>query len=313
MFSPIILFAFNRPLHTYKTLKSLAKNQESIESYLIVYLDGPKSPVQINQINNVEKVILGFKENFKKININKSEINLGLDHNIRRGISEVLKVNKSVIVLEDDVNVSPYFLKYMNQAINLYEDKKNIWHINGFNFPITRKEKQNSYFTRVMFCWGWATWQDRWQKYMNDPLYHDPFFIKEKFDKKLINEFELNSKTNFWWSQINKNILGKLNWDIFWYSYIFLNNGLCLTPTTSLTRNIGNDGSGINCDSNNEIQNAFLSNNPIDFFPEQIIEDEENLILMKNYLKKTYNLRAKVFRKIINLLSRYLKLKGIIF
>ena len=130
MLSPIILFAFNRPLHTYKTLNSLTKNQESIESYLIVYLDGPKSPVQIHQINNVEKVILGFKENFKKININKSEINLGLDHNIRRGISEVLKVNKSVIVLEDDVNVSPYFLKYMNQAINLYEDKKNIWHIN---------------------------------------------------------------------------------------------------------------------------------------------------------------------------------------
>ena len=75
MLSPIILFAFNRPLHTYKTLKSLTKNQESIESYLIVYLDGPKSPVQIHQINNVEKVILGFKENFKKININKSEIN----------------------------------------------------------------------------------------------------------------------------------------------------------------------------------------------------------------------------------------------
>ena len=92
-----------------------------------------------------------------------------------------------------------------------------------------------------MNCWGWGTWQDRWKKININPN----FFIK-KFDSQMINEFDLSNSLNNW-SQLLRNKSKKLKtWAIFWNATIFYNNGLCLNPLKSLTRNIGLDGSGTN-------------------------------------------------------------------
>ena len=224
MFAPIIFFAYNRPYHTYKSLSSLSENKESSESDLIVFIDGPISPAQIHKINYVEEVIKKFKECFKTLTIKNSPVNLGGAHSQRKGITEVLSKYESAIVIEDDIFISPYFLKYMNEALITYKDNKKIWHINGYNFPI-KLNKSDCYFSRVMFCWGWGTWRDRWERHIKDPLYHDPYFIKDLFDKKSRKEFDLDSNVKFFYSQIESNLKGNITWDIFWYSYIFFNNG----------------------------------------------------------------------------------------
>ena len=48
MFAQLI-FAYNRPYHTYKSLSSLSENKESIESDLIVFI-GPYLPKFIKLI-----------------------------------------------------------------------------------------------------------------------------------------------------------------------------------------------------------------------------------------------------------------------
>mgnify|MGYP000338925091 CR=1 FL=1 len=55
-FSPIVLFAYNRPTHTQRTLDALSSNPEAKESDLYIYCDGPKSKITDNDFNKIKQV-----------------------------------------------------------------------------------------------------------------------------------------------------------------------------------------------------------------------------------------------------------------
>ena len=160
--------------------------------------------------------------------------------------------------------------------------------------------KFECFFMRSMQCWGWGTWRNRWNKFTDDPFSSDPYFLKSIFNKKMISDFDLNLKRSYFWSQVEDNASGKLNntWDIFWYSFIFRNQGLCLTPTNSLTRNIGHDGSGVHSIFDQEILSAPIFNQKIRFFPNKYEENIQYLNLIKKYLNKKLNLKTRLSRKI---------------
>lgn len=69
-------------------------------------------------INNYEKSV------FKEITVVEPKEHQGLANSIIRGVSKVIKDYKKVIVLEDDLEVSYYFLEYMNQALQYYRKDK---------------------------------------------------------------------------------------------------------------------------------------------------------------------------------------------
>ena len=83
------------------------------------------------------------------------------------------------------------FLEYMNNALRIYKDHPEVWHINGFNYPINNNAGNDCIFLRIMLCWGWATWKDRWSFFRQDT-------------QNMINEiensgkkFEFNLKGNY--------------------------------------------------------------------------------------------------------------------
>jgi len=55
----------------------------------------------------------------------------------------------------------------MNNALNMYEDDKQVMHISGYFFPIKNK-LPSTFFYNLASCWGWATWQRAWQYYNPD-------------------------------------------------------------------------------------------------------------------------------------------------
>ena len=286
MYSPVAFFCFNRPYHTKQSIQALSNNKEAKYTDLYAFIDGHKEISQIHLIDAVEKIVLSYEDKFKSLNIIRSNINLSSAVSQRRGLSEVLKNHETVINLEDDVIVSQYFLSYMNKALNKYMNDSNVWHINGYSYPVNFESEYDCFFIRLMLCWGWGTWRDRWEKFNNDPLAQDPFYIMSLFNKKLKKEFDLNITNGSWWVQVEENAAGKLKntWDIFWYAYIFLNKGLCLTPKYSLSNNIGLDGSGIHC---SEVKNNFyfseISNSiEIKSFPEKVFSFI--LLAYKKYL-----------------------------
>ena len=120
-----------------------------------------------------------------------------------------------IIVLEDDIITSSYFLKFMNDALEFYKNEEKVWHISGWNYPIEIENFSDTFLWRVMNCWSWATWADRWEYYKKD--------VDEtirKFNKKDICRFNLDSVENFW-EQILSNKNRNINtWAIFWYATV---------------------------------------------------------------------------------------------
>ena len=121
--APIVLFTYNRIDILKESIESLKKNPLAKKSNLIIYSDNYKS-------NKDKKKVLRVREFLKEIKgFNKKKIfyrkkNYGLAKNIMRGVTEVFKKSTKVIVLEDDIKVSKYFLHYMNRSLDIYEKKK---------------------------------------------------------------------------------------------------------------------------------------------------------------------------------------------
>ncbi len=239
--APIVLFVYGRPEHTRQTLEALSANELAGQSDLIIYSDAARNADEVKKVRAV-RALLKVVAGFRSVNVIERDINYGLARNIVEGVTEVCNQYGRVIVVEDDVLAFPQFLSFMNKALVLYANESTVWHISGWNYPVDFVGHRDSFFWRVMNCWGWATWSDRWEHFQKDPER-----LLKTWDKEKINRFNLDGSYDFW-QQVKQNHSGKINtWAIFWYATIFENSGLCLNPSRSFVRNIGFDGSGQNC------------------------------------------------------------------
>jgi len=127
MLSPIVLFVYNRPDHTQKTLDALAQNELAKESVLYVFCDGAKPNSSQNQVEKIKETreiiklekqkIREGKGNFKNVIITQQSQNLGLADSILSGVTQIITKYGKVIVLEDDIVTSTGFLQFMNESL----------------------------------------------------------------------------------------------------------------------------------------------------------------------------------------------------
>ncbi|WP_280157578.1 sugar transferase [Priestia aryabhattai] len=234
--APIVLFVYNRPELTLQTIKSLQKNILSEQSDLFVFSDGWKnkdSKVKVEQVREIIKDIKGFNT----VTIHESEQNKGLAQSIIEGVSTLIKKYGSVIVLEDDLLLSPYFLNYMNSALQYYKGNSKIWSISGYN-PILISDIVNNkdvYFTGRACSWGWATWEDRWLSNNWDIHNNREDIFTNKSKQKNFNKYG-NDLFPMLRDQKNEHID---SWAIRWCFNQFLNHSSTVYPTESLVLNIG--------------------------------------------------------------------------
>jgi hypothetical protein len=242
-FSPIIIFVYNRLYHLNILLNSLQKNDLFKKSKVLVFSDGPKNEIDKDKIDKVRE-LLKKKLVPQNSEIIENNINLGLSRNVIGGLNKIFQIYDRAIILEDDLELSPFFLNYMNDALNLYATSENVASISGYMYPIEPKKFSNNYFfLKLIESWGWGTWKRAWNIFENDSLK-----LKKKIDeKKLANEFNLDPGISYYKMLIN-NING-LNdsWAVRWYASTFLKNMNTLFPSKSFVKNIGIDNSGENC------------------------------------------------------------------
>ena len=151
--SPIALFVYNRPHHTRKTLESLMANAELSDSPLYVFCDGAKRKKDIPLVQATRELIRSYE--LDNATIIEREENMGLANSIITGVTELCNKYGRVIVVEDDLYLSPYFLKYMNTALDTYEEYDAVMHISGYLFPV-RGQLPDTFFYRATSCWGWG-------------------------------------------------------------------------------------------------------------------------------------------------------------
>ena len=300
--APIVLFVYNRPEHTNRTLQALQRNELAKDSELFIYADAAKDESAKIQVEKVSELISNIS-GFKRVTIIKQEKNIGLAASIIGGVSKIIDIYGKVIVLEDDLVTSPYFLTFMNSALDFYSEEKGVWHITGWNYPFPRSFEKDVFLWRTMNCWGWATWSDRWSHFEKNTDR-----LINSFSREEIKKFNLDGSYDFW-RQVLDNDSGRINtWAIYWYAVIFKNDGLCLSPSHSLVNNIGNDGSGTNCGSVNHYKTD-LSRINHHSFPTSMTEDSEAVdLIMKFYMSIYKSFPARV----INRLSRAIIKKDIL-
>ncbi len=299
--APIALFAYNRLSHLRQTVESLKKNCLAEESELFIFSDGPKIAGKTSEVERVRAYLKTIR-GFKMINIIERPKNYGLGQSIICGVTEVINKYGKVIVLEDDLMVSPYFLRFMNDALACYENEEKVISICGYMYPIKIKNKGVVFF-RIPDCWGWGTWKRAWDIFEPD----GNNLIEELKAKKMIKQFNLNGAYNFM-RLLRKQAQGKIeSWDIRWYASSLLNNKLSVYPYQSLVKNIGLDFSGTNCGLMSSY-NTQITKDPI--LVNRATVEEDKIVLEKierffrlnnlNILRGILNKAISTFKIIIN-------------
>ena len=292
-FTPIALFVYKRPHHTRKTLESLMANAEFSDSPLYVFCDGAKRKKDIPLVRETRELIRSYE--LDNATIIEREENMGLANSIITGVTELCNKYGRVIVVEDDLVVSPYFLKYMNAALDTYEEYDKVMHISGYMFPV-RSQLPETFFYRATSCWGWGTWKRAWDKF--EPDVHT--LLARFQDKNKRWEFDIRGSTKYY---LMLKYQASNSWAIRWYASVFLNNGLCLHPGRSLVNNIGHDDSGAHCDCTNAYDVKVSEDN--DFrFTTDISENEEAVMLMVDFYR---SIRKPIYVLAYNQLKRMTK------
>lgn len=279
--APIALFTYNRPEHTRQTIEALQKNIYAEQSVLYIFSDGPACEQAAKDVARVREYIRSVK-GFKEVAVIERKENWGLAKNIIDGVSSIVERHGKIVVLEDDILTSRYFLKFMNDALELYKDEERVMQISGYSYPIDGLPEL--FFLSFGDSWGWATWKESWRLFERNP-------------EKLVRDFspwEIKrfcfDNTELFWSQVVNNLEGRLvSWAIFFNAVIFKNKKLTLYPGHTLTRNIGLDGSGTNCGTDRILDGDILDNE-FKFSEIEVTESEVGYVKFKEFFSNKIHL-----------------------
>lgn len=246
--APIVLFAYNRPEHTRRTLESLMANDLSDQSTLFIYADGPKDSASEEVLLHIRRTraVLREKQWCKEVHIVEQPKNKGLARSVIDGVTEVIGQHDQVIVLEDDLVLSTKFLSFMNKGLDKYQDRSEVMQISGFMFPVDLFDvRQEALLLPFTSSWGWATWGRVWKNFDHSSSMLGEF----RSHPDLRNQFDLDGAAPYF-RMLELQEGGKIDsWAIRFYASVFLQKGLVLYPKKSLILNTGFDGTGVHCRS----------------------------------------------------------------
>jgi hypothetical protein len=255
-FAPIALFVYNRPWHTRQTVNALMANHGASESSLFVFSDGPATGEAEGGVAEV-RAYLRTISGFENTTVVERPENLGLANSIIDGVSRICDEFGKVVVVEDDLVTSPFFLQYLNDGLSTYSDEDRVISIHGYLPPIGGRAPEN-FFLSGADCWGWATWKRGWDLFEpNGVTLLEQLAVhpnRRRFDyigrypnTRMLRQFVKG---------------GNNSWAIRWHASAFVLNKLTLHPRRSLVRNIGMDGSGTHCSSHDDLSTP-VADSPI--------------------------------------------------
>lgn len=293
--APIVLFTYNRPVHTRQTIDALLKNEYASESDLIIFSDAPKNCVAEDGVRQT-RAYLREITGFRSIKLIERAENMGLAANIIDGVTQVVNEYGRIIVLEDDLLTSTFFLKYMNETLEMYEYADEVISVHGYVYPIKRQLPENFFLIHTDSL-GWGTWRSKW-------MYFNPNgeeLLRQLTQRGLLRQFNFDGSYPFA-RMLKRQIRGRNDsWAIRWYASAFLENKLSLFPGRSLVFHNGGDNTGTNCVYESWLD-VDLSESPINLRPQlPLIESTEARHAYVDFFR---SLRIPIFVRIRNRLIR---------
>ncbi len=301
---PIALFCYNRPELVRTTLESLHANPLAVNSDLYIFSDGPKLNATKEQIENIlaVRLILREKQWCGSVTLFEAEQNKGLAQSIIQGVEKILEKSESIIVIEDDTLLSPFFLEYMNKALFFYKDNAKVFSVGAWSYFLPYEVK-SPFFLRYPDSIAWGTFRRSWELFE----YNSELAMKKLKEKKLIRKFNGFNSLKYFEPMLQQQIDGKIDsWAIRWTATAILNNKLTVFPPMSLVRHMG-----FTSDSTHEKGSDYnidlpLAMKPIQDFPKEVVEDKEFFNFWKDFILTRFLDGNSRKRKWMNRLKEFL-------
>jgi hypothetical protein len=242
-YAPVLISVLDRDVHFKNCVESLAKCTYSEKTHLFIALDAPFAEKHFIGYQKVISYINKIK-GFKQVTLFKRKQNMGSSPNQFLAMEDIFKQYDRLIFTEDDNIFSPNFLDFVNQGLELFKDRKDIFSISGHNYLIDIPNSFNSnYYAWPGFdAWGVGIWKEKWG--MVDFTKGDT--RKKGFTlRKVYKLYKLSDNYFFAYYRLIKK--GVLSDDFALSLHIIENNMTAIFPIISKVRNVGHDGSGENC------------------------------------------------------------------
>lgn len=233
---PIVVVAYNRPTSLKRILFSLEKLKNVSGIKIIISIDN-KAPDN----NDVRIIAENYEWPFGEKEVIYHSQHLGLRQHVLQ-CGDLSEKYGSVIILEDDLFVSPYMYDYAIEALDYYHTDDTIGGISLFNQPVNEiirlpfapiKDDSDVYFLQFPSSLGQVWTKDQWKQFRE--------WYNEKPDISNI----VHKKISSW---------PETSWKKYYTAHLITHNKYFVFPRYSLTTNFNDPGTHLKKLSNFEGQ-----------------------------------------------------------
>lgn len=191
----IVIPCYNRPSALERLLNSVGQAYYENDTIpLIISVDGDANDMVLEMAKNFE-----WKFGPKEIIIQSSQ--LGLKEHIYF-CGDLTDKYENIILLEDDLFVSPYFYAFAKRAIHFYKDQEKVAGISLYNYEVTENGRftfktiddgSDVYFLQLASSWGQIFSKKAWTEYKKWNQAHEM-----EFESSLVPNYIKNWGGNSW-------------------------------------------------------------------------------------------------------------------
>jgi hypothetical protein len=236
---PVLFITFNRPNETRLAFQAI---RDVKPKRLFVACDAPRNGNQsdIDRVAAVRSLVHDVDWNCECEYLFQDN-NLGCGKGPATAIDWFFTKVEAGIILEDDCIATPSFFLFCAEMLRRYVDDPKIMSIAGTNVTVGVSYETDYIFSNFPIMWGWATWRRAWKLYD----FRMDQWPKTRGEQSIAKESCDNWKRHPVYKEFFDRTYESVQsgketvWDHQWIFCNWINDGLTVTSTKNLVRNIG--------------------------------------------------------------------------
>lgn len=236
--APIALFVHKDPGRASAVLKALAECDLADRSRIFVFCDGPASADDVDAVERVRNVVR-HAGGFDQIELVENPAYSGRSRLLVDSLNTLLDQEQSVIVVEDNLQLAPPFLRFMNDGLSKYASNPNVVSVCGYSYRLSA-ELARTFFLPGAHCWGWGTWRRELPQLRLDA----DNLVDQLVRRKLIYAFDGGGAEPLTQNLRNSASGDPAAWALCWMASALLSGKLTLYPGRSFVANVDCVGDG---------------------------------------------------------------------